>query len=63
MDGLAAETIVLKRKAKGPFVEIRKRKLHVPLEVRKKDSAHQPVRGTRKSCALCCTKTKQVKTE
>uniref|UniRef100_A0A0L8HJX7 PiggyBac transposable element-derived protein domain-containing protein n=1 Tax=Octopus bimaculoides TaxID=37653 RepID=A0A0L8HJX7_OCTBM len=35
IDSLAAESMVLKRKTKGPSIEIKKRKPHVSLEIRR----------------------------
>ena len=43
-------------------VQIRKHKPNVSLGIRKRDSKHLPERSSRKRCALCSTKKKEVRT-
>lgn len=59
---LSRNTVPQKRKSDSP-VQIKKKKPHVPRTVRLESSAHQPQRGTRRRCAKCSTKAKQVRTD
>lgn len=43
-------------------LQIVRSKPNVPVEIRRSGSSHQPKRGTRRRCALCSTKKKQVST-
>ena len=68
VDGLVATTYINKKHksssgSAGLSVKISKHKPHTPIEVRKLESAHQPRRGTRRRCASCSTKAKQVRTD
>lgn len=68
VDGLLSNRLVtLKRKldrssTRSP-IRISKHKPTVPVEIRLTSSSHQPIRDTRKRCAKCSTKAKQVRTE
>ena len=46
VDGLFSATYVKKHSEKGPSFKIKKHKPQVPLEIRKRDSSHQPRRTT-----------------
>lgn len=63
VDGLVAASYTQKRKSTGPTIKVSKYKPHIPVEVRKYESAHQPRRGSRRRCALCSTKAKQIRTD
>lgn len=65
---LVTPLLISKKKRKSTSgksapVQIKKHKPHVPIEVRLKESAHQPERSTRRRCALCSTKEKQIRTD
>jgi hypothetical protein len=65
VDGLTAEKIVelgIKSSIESPVTE-KKRKVQVSSEIRKKESKHQAIRlESRRRCARCSTKEKQVRT-
>ncbi|GLV45956.1 hypothetical protein CBL_20663 [Carabus blaptoides fortunei] len=64
INGLLSEMLVNKPKPpRTPLIEISNCKPFVPSEVRLESSKHQPVRGTRKRCALYSTISKQVRSE
>lgn len=51
--------------ANGPNdtpLQISRKKPHISKEIRQTGSSHQPVRGTRRRCAVCSSKQKQVST-
>ncbi|KAJ8930305.1 hypothetical protein NQ314_016924 [Rhamnusium bicolor] len=57
IDGLLAEKLVeLKTKKDNNKEPIQKRSRKVPPEFRFTSSSHQPIRSTRRRCALCSTK-------
>lgn len=66
VDGFTAEKIVelcIQLTFESPILE-KKRKLQVSSEIRKKESKHQPIRlESRRRCARCSTKNKQVRTD
>lgn len=57
-----AESSVPRLSLSGPSPKPSNWKPKVHLEIRKAGSSHQPKRGTRRRCALCSTKKKQVST-
>jgi hypothetical protein len=59
-NALLSNTPTKKRKT---MVCIANHKPHVPVNIRYKNADHQPVMGTRRRCALCSTKTYQVRTK
>ncbi|XP_050705681.1 piggyBac transposable element-derived protein 4-like [Eriocheir sinensis] len=65
VEGLLATRLVQRKRSatnESPL-EIKKSKPTVPVEIRRKESSHQPKRSTRRRCALCSTKTKEVRTD
>ena len=52
----------IKRKSDSP-IQIKNKKPFVPKTIRLQNSAHQPERATRRRCAKCSTKSRQVRTE
>jgi len=64
---LVSKTLVEKRSiqnvSKIQSVAVKKHKPHVNSTIRFEQAAHQPNRGTRRRCAKCSTKQKEVRTE
>lgn len=67
MNGLVSETLISKKRPSTSSscakLEIKKSKPFVPPEIRHQSSKHQPERSSRRRCALCSTKAKQIRTE
>lgn len=64
VDGLLAEKLVdLKTRQGNVQREVQKKSRKVPPEVRFTSSSHQPVRSTRRRCALCSTKANPVRSD
>lgn len=66
MNGLLADKLVSrKRKSESTMepVQIKRSKPYIPPEVRLNSAKHQPERSSRRRCALCSTKAKQVRTD
>lgn len=64
IDGLLAEKLVeLRRKEESAGEPIQKKSRNVPPEVRFTSSSHQPIRSTRRRCALCSTKDRAVRSD
>lgn len=65
VEGLLAARLVERKRAstsQSPL-HIKESKPTVSVEIRRKESSHQPQRGTRRRCALCSTKAKEVRTD
>lgn len=65
VQGLLAARLVERKRAstsQSPL-QIKKSKPTVSVEIRRKESSHQPQRGTRRRCALCTTKAKEALTD
>jgi len=67
INGLVSETVVNKKRPSTSLscakLEIKKSKPFVPSEIRHQSSKHQPERSSRRRCALCSTKAKQIRTD
>lgn len=64
IDGLLAEKLVeIKSKREIHGEPIQKKSRKVPLEVRLTSSSHQPIRSTRRRCALCSTKANPMRSD
>lgn len=67
INGFLAEQIVCKKRLSTSMPrepkEIKKSKPFTPIEIRLNSSTHQPERSSRRRCALCSTKVKQVRTD
>jgi len=64
---LVSKTLIEKRSiqnvSKEQTVAVKKHKPHVNSRIRFEQAAHQPKRGTRRRCARCSTKEKEIRTE
>jgi hypothetical protein len=65
IDGLVAERLVSNKRqsTNSQPIQIKKSKPFTPTEIRLTSSTHQPQRSSRRRCALCSTKSKQVRTD
>lgn len=65
VNGLISEQLIpgKKRNNRNSPLTIKKHKPTVSSQIRLQSSAHQPLRGTRRRCAKCSTRSSQVRTE